>query len=215
MSRIGRTRRILLFWAAAALIAALESILTAAWLVGGTSPRVYSSLEAVPSREIGMVLGSTKYSLGRPSPILAGRIQAAAALYHAGKVKKLVVSGASRPEKFYDEISEMTKDLVALGVPENVIVPDGKGLRTLDSVLRMRDVFGYDDFITISQRDHCKRALYLADHYGISTIGFEAEILPGLYQSERLSSALYGPLSCVKAVMDVAIDRRTKYPAER
>ena len=63
MSRIGRTRRILLFWAAAALIAALESILTAAWLVGGTSPRVYSSLEAVPSREIGMVLGSTKYSL--------------------------------------------------------------------------------------------------------------------------------------------------------
>ena len=215
MSRIGRTRRILLFWAAAALIAALEATLTASWLVGAASPRVYSSLEAVPSREIGMVLGAPKYSFGRPSPVLAGRIQAAAALYHAGKVKKLVVSGASRPEEFYDEIPEMTKDLVALGVPEDAIIQDGKGLRTLDSVLRMRDVFGYDDFITISQRDHCERALYLADHHGISTIGFEAEILPGMYQSERLSSALYGPMACVKAVLDIAVDRRAKYPTER
>ena len=40
MTRISRTRRIVLFWAAAALIAALEAVLTAAWLVGGTSPRV-------------------------------------------------------------------------------------------------------------------------------------------------------------------------------
>ena len=212
---MSRTGRIVLFWIAAALIAALESTLTASRLVGGSAPRIYSSPDTVPARKVGMVLGTSKYFYGRPSPILAGRIQAAAALYHAGKVRILVVSGASRPDEFYDEIAEMTRDLVALGVPEDAIIQDAKGLRTLDSVLRMRDVFGYNDFITISQRDHCERALYLAERHGISTIGFEAGTPPGMYLCERLSNALYGPLSCVKAVADIAINRPAKYPTER
>ena len=215
MTRIGRTRRIVLFWTAAALIAALEAVLTANWLVGKTSARIYSSVNNIPARKVGMVLGNSEYSNGRPSPVLAGRLQAAAKLYHAGKVQILVVSGASRPEEFYDEIPAMTRGLVALGVPEDAIIGDNKGLRTLDSVLRMRDIFGYDDFITISQRDHLERALYLADHHGISTIGFEAGISSGLYLNEWLGSAIRAPLSNVKAILDIAIDRRAKYPTER
>jgi len=214
MTRISRTRRIVLFWTAAALIAALEAVLTAGWLVGKTSARIYSSVNDIPARKVGMVLGCPEYSNGRPNPIIAGRLQAAAELYHAGKVKTLIVSGADYPERFYNEISAMTKGLVALGVPDEVIIGDGKGLRTLDSVLRMRDVFGYDDFITISQRDHCERALYLADHHGISTFGFEAGIPSGLYLDEWLRSAIRVPLSNVKAILDIAIDRRAKYPIE-
>ena len=215
MNHPGRTRRIVLFWAAAALIAALETVLTAARLVGATYPRVYSDLKDIPARKVGMVLGNPKYSKGRPNPVLAGRIRAAADLYHAGKVRTLVVSGACRPEEFYDEISAMTQDLVALGVPEDAIIQDDKGVRTLDSILRMRDVFGYDDFITVSQRDHCERALYLADHHGISTIGFEAGILPGQYPDEALFSAIREPLARIKAVLDIAVGRRAKYPTER
>jgi len=211
---MSRTRKIVLFWMAAALIAAMGAVLTASWLVGETSSRVYSSVDEIPAREVGMVLGAPKYSGGRPGPHLIGRIRAAAELYHAGKVKILVVSGATNPEKFFDEIAAMTQWLVELGVPADAIVGDGKGVRTLDSVLRMRDVFGYDDFITISQRDHCERALYLADHHGISTIGFEAGIAER-YPNERIIDALYGPLSCVKAVFDIAIGRKAKYPMER
>jgi SanA protein len=211
---MSRTRKIVLFWMAAVLIAATVAVLTASWLVGKTAPRVYSSVNDIPAREVGMVLGAPKYSGGRPYPVLAGRLQAAAELYHADKVRTLVVSGATRPEEFYDEIAAMTQWLMELGVPEDAIVGDGKGVRTLDSVLRMRDVFGYDDFITISQRDHCERALYLADHHGISMIGFEAGI-GEMYPHERLFDALYGPLSCVKAVIDIAIGRKAKYPTER
>ncbi len=213
--RISRIRRVVLFWAAAALIAALEAVLTANWLVGKSSTRIYSSANDIPAREVGMVLGTSEYSNGRPSPVLAGRLQAAAELYHAGKVKTLVVSGADYPEKYYNEIPAMTQGLVALGVPEDAIIGDGKGLRTLDSILRMRDVFGCDDFITISQRDHCERALYLADHHGISTIGFEAGIPSGLYTNEWLGSTIRAPLSNVKAILDIAIGRRAKYPTER
>jgi SanA protein len=215
MSRISRTRRILLFWAAAALTAALEAVLAAAFLVGKASPRVYSSVNDIPARKVGMVLGTPKYSDGRPNPVLAGRIQAAADLYHAGKVQTLVVTGTSLPEEFYDEIPAMTRDLVALGVPEDVIIGDGKGFRTLDSILRMRDVFGYDDFITISQRDHCERALYLAEHHNISTIGFAAGIQPEQHPDEILFGAFREPLARVKAIIDVAVNRSAKYPTER
>ena len=214
--RISRTRRGILFWTAAALIAAVEAVLTAGWLVERTSARIYASVNDIPAREVGMVLGCPVYSGSRFNPVLAGRLQAAAELYHAGKVKTLVVSGADYPERFYNEIPAMTQALVVLGVPEDAIIGDSKGLRTLDSILRMRDVFGCDGFITISQRNHLERALYLADHHGISTIGFEAQILPPeRYPDELLASALYGSLSNVKAVLDIAIGRRAKYPAER
>ena len=213
--RISRIRGVVLFWAAAALIAASEAILTAEWLVGRTSMRIYSSVNDIPARKVGMVLGNSEYLNGRLNPVLAGRLQAAADLYHAGKVQILVVSGASRPERFYDEIPAMTRGLVTRGVPEEAIIGDGKGLRTLDSVLRMRDVFGYDDFITVSQREHCERALYLADHHGISTIGFEAGITSELYLSEWIRSTIRVPLSNVKAILDIAIGRRAKYPTER
>ena len=215
MTCIGRTRRIVLFWVAAALIASVEAVLTAGWLVGKTSSRIYSSVNDIPARKVGMVLGAPEYSGNRPNPVLAGRLLAAADLYHAGKVRTLVVSGADRPEEFYEEIPAMTRGLVELGVPENAIIGDSKGLRTLDSILRMRDVFGYDDFITISQRDHCERALYLADHHGIATIGFEAGILPGRYPDELLFSAIRAPLSNVKAILDIATGRRAEYPTER
>ena len=214
--RISRTRRGILFWTAAALIAAVEAVLTAGWLVERTSARIYASVNDIPAREVGMVLGCPVYSGSRFNPVLAGRLQAAAELYHAGKVKTLVVSGADYPERFYNEIPAMTQALIELGVPEDAIIGDSKGLRTLDSILRMRDVFGCDGFITISQRNHLERALYLADHHGISTIGFEAQILPPeRYPDELLASALYGSLSNVKAVLDIAIGRRAKYPAER
>ena len=215
MSRISRTRGIVLFWMAAAFVAAVEAVLTANWLVGKTSSRIYTSVQDIPAREVGMVLGNPKYSSGRVNPVLEGRIRAAADLYHAGKVQTLVVSGVICPERFYDEISAMTQDLIALDVPESAIIKDDKGVRTLDSILRMRDVFGYDDFITISQRDHCERAIYLADHHGISTIGFEAGVPPGRYPNEVLFSALREPLACIKAVLDIAVNRSAKYPTQR
>ena len=215
MSLSRRSRSILIFWAAVALIAALEAVLTAAWLVRASASELYASVQDIPAREVGMVLGAPEFSNGRPSPYLPGRIKAAAELYHAGKVRKLVVSGATRPDEFYDEIASMTRMLVELGVPEDAIVGDGKGLRTLDSLLRMRDVFGYDDFITVSQRDHCERALFLADRYGVRTIAFAAGLPPGATPDQLLFSMIREPLARVKAVLDVAVHRSAKYPVQR
>ena len=215
MSLSRRSRSILIFWAAVALIAALEAVLTAAWLVRASASDLYVSVRDIPAREVGMVLGAPEFTMGRPSPYLPGRIQAAAELYHAGKVRKLVVSGATKTDEFYDEIASMTRMLVERGVPEDAIIGDGKGLRTLDSLLRMRDVFGYDDFITVSQRDHCERALFLADRYGVHTIAYAADLPPGATPDQLLYSMFREPLARVKAVLDVAIHRSAKYPVQR
>ncbi len=101
------------------------------------------------------------------------RIDTAAALYHAGKVKWLLVSG-DNGRKNYDEASGMQQALIAKGVPAKVIFCDYAGFSTLDSVVRAKKVFGENHITIISQEFHNQRAIWLAKQYGIDAIGFNA-----------------------------------------
>jgi len=214
MFKISRVRKIVLVCVVIFFIAVIESTLTASWMVEQMSTRIYSSVNSIPSRKAGIILGAPEYCQGRPNPVFAGRIQAATELYHAGKIQTVVVSGLSRPNEFYDEVSAMSKGLIASGIPKDAIIEDNKGFRTLDSILRMHDVFGYNDFIIITQRDHCERALFLAKHHNISSIGFEARILSGQSIDIILESSIRESLARVKAIIDIAINRHAKYPVE-
>jgi SanA protein len=51
---------------------------------------------------------------------------------------------------------------------------DYAGVRTLDSVIRAKEVFGLDSFTIISQPFHNARALFLARHHGESPIAYNA-----------------------------------------
>ncbi len=198
-----RLKKIIIFYIIACFIATIEAVLTANHLVSHYSSQVYYSVKEIPFHEAALVLGAPDYSRGRSNPVFAGRIQAAADLYYGGKVKKLIVSGICRPEKFYDEVSAMEQGLIALGIPPEAILKDNKGVKTLESVLRMRDSFGYNSFIIVSQRDHCCRALYLAKKNNISAVGFEAGIPAGLYPDEVLASLIRESLARVKTVLDI------------
>ena len=209
-THIGRKKKVVLFFIVALLIATSEAILTAKHLVGAFSSQVYTSVKDIPFHEIGLVLGAPKYSDGRLNPVLEERIQAAADLFFAGKVNKLVVSGISRPEKFYDETLDMMQGLIRRGIPKEVIIKDDGAFKTFDSVLHMRDVFNFNNFIIVSQRDHCMRALYIAKHNNISAVGFDAGIPTGQYPDEVLASLIREPLARVKAVFDIAINGHTK-----
>ena len=97
----------------------------------------------------GLVWGTGKLvEKGRVNQHFVQRIDAAAALYRAGKVKRLILSG----DKGYDEPMEMKRALLQRGVPESALVLDNYGLRTLDSVLRARDVFKCARLTVISER---------------------------------------------------------------
>ena len=136
--------------------------------------RVYSSVDAVPAREIGVVLGTSKETRhGKPNLHFNQRIEAAAALYRAGKIHHLLVSGDNHIAT-YDEPSDMRLALVAAGVPTNAITCDYAGFRTLDSVVRAKEVFGLSQCTIISEEFHCPRALWIAQQHGLDAIAFAA-----------------------------------------
>ena len=67
--------------------------------------------------------------------------------------------------------------LVKRGVSPSDIILDGKGYRTLDSVVRAAKVYGRRSCIGISQQFHNERAIYLAEHLNLGTYqitGFNA-----------------------------------------
>jgi SanA protein len=98
---------------------------------------------------------------------------AAAALYHAGKVDYLLVSGDNH-RRGYDEPTAMRDALVALAVPQSRIVLDYAGFRTLDSIVRAKEVFGQQQFVIVSQRFHNERAIYLATACGLDVVAYNA-----------------------------------------
>ncbi len=97
--------------------------------------------------------------------------------YKAGKVDWLVVSGGDyrNTENGYDEPVAMRDSLMKQGVDSTRIILDYDGTRTLNSIAKMRDVYGQDSITIISQKYHNERALYQAKHLGIDAIGFNAK----------------------------------------
>ncbi|HEY5954970.1 MAG TPA: ElyC/SanA/YdcF family protein, partial [Polyangiaceae bacterium] len=130
--------------------------------------------QGIAPNRVGLVLGCVpRMPDGRPNLYFTYRIEAASRLYRAGKVEYLLVSGdAARDGQ--DEPAAMRTALLASGVPDAKIVVDPKGLRTRESILRAKWVYGLGQFTLISQRFHNERAAYIARSMGLSVIGLNA-----------------------------------------
>lgn len=150
-----------------------------------TQSRIYSQPETVPATDVALVLGTGKYlNSGTINPYFRNRMEAAAQLYHAGKIKHLIVSGDNH-SRDYDEPTDMMHYLMELGVPASAITRDYAGFRTLDSIIRAKYVFGQTKLLIISQQFHNERALFIYDHKGIDAIAFSAAD----YQFDRTANA--------------------------
>ncbi|WP_300910753.1 ElyC/SanA/YdcF family protein [uncultured Bacteroides sp.] len=89
--------------------------------------------------------------------------------------------------KSYDEPTAMRNALISEGVPEERIILDFAGFRTLDSVVRAKEVFGCDTLTIISQADHNARALYLAKENNIEAVALSAPLKAGRWVRTRLT----------------------------
>ncbi|QYC42971.1 vancomycin high temperature exclusion protein [Nonomuraea coxensis DSM 45129] len=123
----------------------------------------------VPPAQAALVLGAGLYA-GRPSPMLARRLDVAAELYHAGKVRALLLSG-DNSRKEYDEPTAMRDYLRDRGVPEAAMVLDYAGFDTWDSCVRARQVFGARSVTVVTQEFHVPRAVTLCRTAGLETFG--------------------------------------------
>ncbi len=135
--------------------------------------RLFADTDKLPQTQVGLVFGTTDRVNGRENLYFRYRIDAAVAVWKSGKVKTLILSGDNR-SPFYNEPEKMRHALVERGIPGERIVCDYAGLRTLDSVVRAKEIFGTDSILVISQRFQNERAIYLAQANGINAFGFNA-----------------------------------------
>ena len=163
--------------------------------------KMYDDVSAIPYNRVGLLLGtSPKGRSGNPNVFYIRRIEACVALYQAGKIDRILVSG-DNSRTTYDEPTCIKEDLIAAGVPDSVIYLDYAGFRTYDSMVRAKEVFGLTSFTIISQPFHNERALYIATRKGLDVVAFNAPDVPLRRWQIRMTVREW--LARTKAVMDV------------
>jgi vancomycin permeability regulator SanA len=114
---------------------------------------------------------------GRPSPILAKRIDTGMAVYATGAAGVLLFSGDNGTNE-YNEVAAMRtyalENGAGYGVTEDSVVLDYAGFSTYESMYRLHEVFRADSAVVVTQRYHLYRALYVADRLGVDAYGVAA-----------------------------------------
>ncbi|UIR17959.1 YdcF family protein [Streptomyces spinosirectus] len=162
-TRAGR-RRLL----QAVMAGCVLALLPATWMYLVTGDRLRTTAD-VPRSDVAVVFGAGLWD-GEPSPYLAHRLDAAARLYRAGRVKVVLVTG-DNSRKDYDEPDAMRTYLTRHGVPGEQIVSDYAGFDTWDSCVRAKKIFGVDRAVLISQGFHIRRAVALCQAAGVRSYG--------------------------------------------
>jgi len=190
----------------AALLLPMVAVCAMLWIVDlyiseAAEGAVYDSIDAIPCKPAALVLGTAKHAHGRENRFYNHRLDAAAKLFIEGKVRAILASGDNSTSG-YDEPTQMKIDLEKRGVPGKYITLDYAGFRTLDSVVRAKEVFGLDDYIIVSQRFHCERALYIAREKGHRATAFAAKQVSGIF---GVKVRLREVLARCKAFLDVKL----------
>ncbi|HEY5920002.1 MAG TPA: ElyC/SanA/YdcF family protein [Chryseolinea sp.] len=184
------------------LIFTLLIVASNLWIVQSTSHNVFSDLTKLPDHRVALVLGtSNKTVSGNVNPYFRNRIETAAQLYKMGKIDHLILSGDNR-SMYYNEPIEMRKALIKLGVPTTAITLDYAGLRTLDSIVRCKEIFGQNKITIITQPFHSYRALFISHYYNIQAVAMVTDESDGEY-SFRIRLREY--FARTKAVLDLYV----------
>jgi SanA protein len=164
-------RRVLL---PAALLGLLAVGAANAYVISTTARDIVGTVAAAPTRPVAIVLGTKIFPGGVLSVGLAARTRVALGLYEAGKVQRIVLSGAAHAELDYDEPGAMAAWLERRGVPRSALILDRLGHRTAATMANAASQ-GFREVLVCTQEYHLPRALYLARHAGLVATGVIAD----------------------------------------
>lgn len=177
-----------------------------------TEEFVYKDLTAIPYNKAGLLLGTSKtLKSGLPNQYFLNRIGAAIALFESGKIDVIVISGDNSTEG-YNEPEDMKTELLKRGIPENKIHLDYAGFRTLDSVIRMGQIFGQTRFTVISQDFHNRRTIYIAHAKGFEAVGYNAKDVDAY---SGFKTQVREKLARVKVFLDLFTNKDPKFLREK
>ena len=135
--------------------------------------KTFNDVQDIPFNETGLLLGTSPVtSNGEHNYYFDERIKATATLYHSGKIKRIIASGGDYSSNGgCNELIAMRDSLIKQGVPDSLISLDYQGTRTLHSITKVKEL---GSVTIISQKYHNERAIYLAEHYGLQAIAYNA-----------------------------------------
>ncbi len=135
--------------------------------------KTFNDVQDIPFNETGLLLGTSPVtSNGEHNYYFDERIKATATLYHSGKIKRIIASGGDYSSNGgCNELIAMRDSLIKQEVPDSLISLDYQGTRTLHSITKLKDL---GSITIISQKYHNERAIYLAEHYGLQAIAYNA-----------------------------------------
>ena len=124
--------------------------------------------EAHPAEAI-VVLGAAQYD-GRPSPVLAARLDHAADLYGRGLAPVVVVTGGRAEGDRFTESSASARYLHTKGVPDDAILREVQGRNSWQSLAasaRFLRARGITDVVLVSDPFHAARINGIAEELGL------------------------------------------------
>lgn len=177
-------------------------VLCNVWIVGSTHEGIIKDSRALIGVEVGLVFGTSQRQMnGESNPFFWHRVESAKQLLETGKVERLILSG-SKDSIYYDEAEAMKAALLKDGIDSNVLLLDKYGNRTIESLSRLRYVYGYDQCILITQEYHAYRCLFIAKNLGLDAQCFIAKTPDKRTHFKALLREL---LARTKAVIDLYI----------
>lgn len=138
----------------------------------GFNLALLSSPESEPN--VAVVFGAGILNNQTPTAVLKNRLNKSVDLYEDGSVDTIVVTGDNREEN-HNEPKAMKTYLVEQGIPEDDIIQDFAGRRTIDSCWRIKNVFGGEGIYAITQNFHLPRATFLCRTFGLEVEPLEAK----------------------------------------
>ncbi len=151
------------------------------WIIITTKSNIYKQVEDIPYNEIGLVLGtSNKEKGGGENLFFKERMATTFALWKAGKINIIIVSGDNRTQ-YYNEPKMMKEALLKLGIPSNKIRLDTAGFRTIESIKNAKKIVGLKKITIITQKFHGYRALFISKHYNLNAQVMQTHRLPLKY----------------------------------
>ncbi|MCB0839092.1 MAG: YdcF family protein [Bacteroidetes bacterium] len=158
------------------LLIGISSILVPNFIINQTTAeKLFSEVSDIPENKVGLLLGTSKYlQNGNINLYYQYRLEATVSLYQNGKIDYILISG-DNGQKSYNEPETFKDDLIKSGIPADKIYLDYAGFRTLDSIVRAKEIFGQNKITIISQKFHNERAIYISENKDIEAVGFNAK----------------------------------------
>ncbi|MCH5231507.1 MAG: YdcF family protein [Muribaculaceae bacterium] len=206
-------KKIILYTLGIGLVILIGLLITYGIVCWNASDRTYDDVNEIPHNKVGLLLATSPITPGGAHNFyFENRIKSTEELYKAGKVDYIIASGGDYRDNHRfgcDEPKAIKDSLVARGVPADRIILDYDGTRTLNSIVKAKDIYRLDSVTLISQKYHNERAIYLADKNDLYAIGYNAE--PSPIRRNRIKNTLREVLARPKMFLDFAFGTSPKF----